>query len=101
MGYRRHVSVQRTVRTHSALAHSQSGVGRRSLLRVTWSVIDSKEVMIGGLEARDRRPAQEDKQAHQPGSMEQSGKIQKSIMSRHMILKYNQMDQALFDTDPA
>ena len=39
--------------------------------------------MIGGLEARDRRPAQEDKRAHQPGTMEQSGKIQKSNEQTH------------------
>ena len=96
MGYRRHVSVQRTVRTHSALAHSQSGVGRRSLLRVTWSVIDSKEVMIGGLEARDRRPAQEDKRAPQPGTMEQSGKMQKSNEQTHDLEV--QMGTTSFDT---
>ena len=83
MGYRSDVSVQRTVCTHIVLAHSESGVGRRSLLRVTRSVIGSKEVMIGGLEARDRRPAQEDKRAHQPGTMEQSGKIQKSNEQTH------------------
>ena len=39
--------------------------------------------MIGGLEARDRRPAQEDKQAHQSGSMEQPGKKQKSNEQTH------------------
>ena len=54
-------------------------MGRRSLvLRVTRSVIGSKEVMNGGLEARERRPAHEDNSGGQPGLMGQSGKIQKS-----------------------
>ena len=50
-------------------------------MRVTRSVIGSKEVMNGGLEARERRPALEGKFRAQPGMMGQSGKIQ--------ILRFN------------
>ena len=39
--------------------------------------------MKGGLEARERRPAHEDKSRALPGMMGQSGKIQKSNEQTH------------------